>query len=56
MGWRESELQNTLRTAGGRWNQAKLVWEVRYDRVEKLGLEDRFVQDVEDRFVQDVGI
>jgi hypothetical protein len=41
--WPERELRDAVASAGGRWNPQKRVWEVRYDRIVDLGLEDRIV-------------
>ncbi|HWQ36110.1 MAG TPA: hypothetical protein VNQ79_24955 [Blastocatellia bacterium] len=38
---RETDIQYKVRQAGGRWNPARRVWEMRYDRVMALGLKDR---------------
>ena len=43
VGWREAQVQNEVRRAGGRWNPSERVWEIRYDGVVELGLEDRVV-------------
>jgi len=34
-----------VKEAGGTWNPARRVWELRYDRAIALGLEDRIVLD-----------
>jgi hypothetical protein len=39
--WGETELGRQVRRAGGNWNAAKKVWEMRYDRAVELGLEKR---------------
>ena len=44
-GWQEVELRDKVKTAGGRWNPARRLWELRYDRVVALGLEDRIIRD-----------
>jgi hypothetical protein len=41
VGYREFELQRQLRQAGGRWNAAARLWEIRYDQVVRLGLQER---------------
>ena len=46
--WQEMELRYTVKTAGGRWNPARRLWELRYDRVVELGLEERIVRDLDD--------
>jgi hypothetical protein len=40
----EYNIQQTLRRAGGVWNRARRVWEIRYDRAVSLGLTDRIVE------------
>lgn len=37
----EGDLQWKVKQAGGKWNRERRLWEVRYDRVAALGLEDR---------------
>jgi len=39
--FREVSLQQQVKLAGGRWNPARRVWELRRDQVLKLGLKDR---------------
>jgi len=39
----EVGVRERVKEAGGRWNPEKNVWELRYDRVVKLGLEERIV-------------
>lgn len=43
VGLGETQIQRALSDAGGLWNRARRVWEVRYDRVVELGLTDRIV-------------
>ncbi len=45
--WQEEELRHTVRTAGGRWHPERRLWELWYDRVVELGLEDRIVRDLD---------
>ena len=47
MGWQELELRDTLKTAGARWDPARRLWKLRYDRVVALGLEERITRDVD---------
>lgn len=42
---RETDIQHKVRQAGGFWNPARRVWEMRYDRAMMLGLKDRIVMD-----------
>jgi len=37
----EVSLQRQVKLAGGRWNPARRVWELRRDQALKLGLKDR---------------
>lgn len=39
--WGEADLGRQVKQAGGKWNPAKKVWEMRYDRAVELGLEGR---------------
>ncbi|MBM3131254.1 MAG: hypothetical protein FJ009_21855 [Chloroflexi bacterium] len=41
--WGEAELGRRVKQAGGKWNPQKKVWELRYDQVVKLKLEQRIV-------------
>ncbi len=41
--WGEADLGRAIKTAGGRWNRARQVWELRYDKVVALNLLDRLV-------------
>jgi hypothetical protein len=41
--FKEVELQSKVKSTGGRWNRKRRVWEMRYDRVKELGLEERIV-------------
>jgi hypothetical protein len=40
----EVELGRRVKSAGGKWNPAKRVWEIRYDQAIALGLEERIVR------------
>jgi len=40
----EHDVQKRIRQGGGRWNRQRKVWELRYDKVVELGLQDRLVQ------------
>jgi hypothetical protein len=40
----EVELGRKVKSAGGRWNAAKRVWEIRYDKAIALGLEKRIIR------------
>jgi len=37
----EVELQRRVKQAGGKWNPARRLWELRYDQVIKLGIKGR---------------
>jgi hypothetical protein len=39
----EVALRQRVKRAGSRWNAVRRVWELRYDRVLALGLEERIV-------------
>ncbi len=41
--WGEAELARCVKQAGGKWDAQKKVWELRYDQVVKLKLEQRIV-------------
>lgn len=43
-GYHEKALIKQIKSAGGRWNRAKQVWEVAYKEVVALGLTDRIVE------------
>ncbi len=38
---KEAELQRKVKSAGGKWNPAKRLWEISYGQAIALGLEDR---------------
>ena len=44
VGWREYEVQQQVKAAGGRWDPEARVWRLSRERVEKLGLESRIVE------------
>ena len=37
----EVDLGRQVKAAGGKWNPAERLWEIRYDQVVRLGLEER---------------
>ena len=43
--FREADIQQKVRQAGGQWNPTRRVWEIRYDRAVALGLKDRIVSE-----------
>jgi len=51
VGLKEVDLQRRGKTAGGKWNPGRRVWEIRYGQVVSLGLTDR----IELRNVSDNG-
>ncbi|MBN1937456.1 MAG: hypothetical protein JW934_22555 [Anaerolineae bacterium] len=54
----ETELRTQVKAEGGHWNPERQVWELRYDRVKRLGLEGRLVRDTlgdYEVFAYDVG-
>ena len=42
-GWREAELRWRVKSAGGRWDPARLVWMLQRDVAERLDLLNRIV-------------
>ena len=44
IGLREVELQRRIKQAGGKWNAAIRLWEMRYDQAVKLDLTERIRQ------------
>jgi hypothetical protein len=40
----ETSLRSQIKDAGGRWDEKKRVWRLRYDQVVKLGLETRMAR------------
>lgn len=49
MEFRETELQRRVKQSGGKWNSAKRVWEIHYDKAVALDLKKRLVKlDVSD--------
>ena len=44
VGLSEAAMQNRIKLAGGKWDRAERLWELRYDRARELGLEPRIVQ------------
>ena len=44
IGLKEKGLQDKVKRAGGRWDQKRQVWDLRYDKVQELGLEERAVE------------
>lgn len=45
IGLNECGLQKKIKQAGGTWNRSRQLWEVRYDCVVELSLEDRIAHD-----------
>ncbi len=43
IGWRERDLQQRVKSAGGRWDPVRRVWMLRRDLTERLGLMPRVV-------------
>ncbi len=44
IGFKETDMRERVRKAGGKWNRARQVWEMRYDRALKLGLKSRIAR------------
>lgn len=42
--WGEKEMGIKVKNAGGKWNTARKAWELTYDKVVELGLENRVVR------------
>ncbi len=54
----ETALRAQVKAEGGCWNPERQVWELRYDRVKRLGLEGRMIRDTlgdDEVFEDDVG-
>jgi hypothetical protein len=51
VGYREVELWQRVREAGGRWNREQQLWELSYTQVEMLGLKERMVRDEDGIYV-----
>lgn len=43
VGYEEEDVKRLVKAAGGKWNPAKRVWELRYDKVVVLELAQRIV-------------
>ena len=41
----ERELGQRVRALGGKWNRKRKLWRVSWEVIQKLGLEDRIVQE-----------
>jgi len=41
VGLKEVELQRQVKQAGGKWNRARQLWDLRYDQALRLGLDAR---------------
>ena len=39
--FKEADLQRRVKEAGGKWNPARKLWELRYDQAVRLGLKSR---------------
>lgn len=51
----EYALRQRVKEAGGRWNQERRLWELRYVQVEALGLEHRVVREEAAMYAEAVG-
>ena len=47
VGFAEVDLRERVKQAGGKWNPRRKVWELRYDQVVALHMEDRIVKEYE---------
>ena len=45
IGINETGLQKRVKQFGGTWNRSRQLWDIRYDRVVELGLEERIESD-----------
>jgi len=45
--WGEKDISYKVKKAGGKWNKSKQAWELRYDKVVELQMEDRVVKEWE---------
>lgn len=45
VGYEEAELKRLMKAAGAKWNPARRVWELRYEKVAALELTARIVPD-----------
>lgn len=45
VGYGELGTRNIVKAAGGRWNRERRVWELPYQQVQALGLENRIIGD-----------
>jgi len=45
--WGEKEISFKVKDAGGVWDKGKQAWELAYEKVVELGLEDRIVREWE---------
>lgn len=41
IGYNETDLRRTVKSAGGKWNQSEKVWRLSYGQIVALGLEER---------------
>ena len=41
--WPETSLRRQVKQRGGRWNSQRGLWELRYEQVMALGLQDRII-------------
>lgn len=46
--WGEKEISFKVKNSGGIWNKSKQAWELVYEKVIELGLEDRIVKEWDD--------
>ena len=45
VGFEEKNIQRLVRSAGGKWNRTKQVWELSYGEILDLGLKHRIVKE-----------
>ena len=47
--WGERDIALKVKAAGGKWNQEKKAWELKYGKVVEIGLEDRIIREWAER-------
>ena len=45
IGFNEVELRGKIKSCGGKWDPARKVWQLSYEKVKELDLLDRIVDD-----------
>ncbi len=47
--WGEKKIAYEIKKEGGVWSKSKQAWELSYEKVEKLGLQERIIKEWEKR-------